>query len=121
MVRPSLAKLTIHELMEDVSLAERLRPEEVPKILAQLGGRAMKLAALQTALAARLAVARPNKIDGGDMDKLLTVREAAEILGVSEDHLYREASRYPFTVKLSERRLRFSLRGIRKFIDQQQR
>ncbi len=53
-----------------------------------------------------------------DGDQLLTVEEAAQKLGVPKDWVYRRAKKLPFTVRLSPRHLRFSLRGIEGFIRQ---
>lgn len=49
-------------------------------------------------------------------DSLLTVQEAAERLGVSPDYLYRHARKFPFTVRLGPRQLRFSSGGIDRYI-----
>lgn len=55
-----------------------------------------------------------------DGDQLLTVEEAAEKLSVPKDWIYRRAGKLPFTVRLGPRHLRFSARGIEKFIRQRQ-
>ncbi len=47
-------------------------------------------------------------------DRLLKVEEAAQKLGISKDQLYRKL--FPFTVRVGPRQLRFSERGIEKFI-----
>jgi predicted DNA-binding transcriptional regulator AlpA len=49
-------------------------------------------------------------------DKLLTAKEAAEMLAVSADWLYRNARKLPFTRKLAPKVLRFSLQGINKHL-----
>jgi excisionase family DNA binding protein len=57
-----------------------------------------------------------------ETDKLLSVEQAAEVLNVSTDWLYRR-QRYktlPFTVVLSARKIRFSLRGMLKWLEDQQ-
>jgi predicted DNA-binding transcriptional regulator AlpA len=48
-------------------------------------------------------------------DKLLSVDESAERLGVSPAYLYRNRDKLPFTVRLGTRLL-FSERGVEKFI-----
>ena len=53
-------------------------------------------------------------------ERLLTVDEAAEILKTSTDWLYRHWKRLPFTVQLSPRQIRFSLRGIYRYIEEKQ-
>src|SRR5262249_21458702 len=69
---------------------------------------ALHLAALQAAVAARLACG--SRRDDGP-DRLLTVRQAAPVLGMSEDWLYRNADRLPFTRRTGRRALRFSERS----------
>ena len=52
----------------------------------------------------------------GNADKLLTLEEAAEILGMSVKWLYRNAQKLPFTRKLGRKTLRFSHNGIQKYL-----
>ena len=49
-------------------------------------------------------------------DQLLDALEASKILSVSEDWIYRHASRLPFTRKLGPKMLRFSCQGIQKWL-----
>jgi predicted DNA-binding transcriptional regulator AlpA len=50
-----------------------------------------------------------------EADRLLSVEEAAEILAMSTDSLYRQARKLPFTRKVGPKMLRFSYRGIVKY------
>ena len=50
-------------------------------------------------------------------DRLLDPPEAAKLLSVSEDWLYHQAKRLPFTRKLGPRLLRFSYQGIMKWME----
>lgn len=75
-----------------------------------------RLASLQSALAARL-LGMPNYPSRQDSkaegeDELLTTADAARLLNVSEDWIYRRASRLPFTRRLSRKALRFSKAGL---------
>jgi predicted DNA-binding transcriptional regulator AlpA len=54
---------------------------------------------------------------GSKTDKLLEPAKAAEMLSVSEDWLYHQAKRLPFTRKLGPRLLRFSEQGILKWME----
>lgn len=73
----------------------------------------LQLAALQAAIAARLA----GVSDAEDRpDRLLTVKETAPILGMSEDWLYRHAAGLPFTRRTGRRTLRFSERAVRRYV-----
>jgi predicted DNA-binding transcriptional regulator AlpA len=49
-------------------------------------------------------------------DRLLDADEAAQLLGVSPDWLYRHAKKLPFTRKLAPKLLRFSYQGILKWL-----
>ncbi len=77
---------------------------------------ALQLAALQSAVAARLA-AGVRRDDGPD--RLLTVKQAAPVLGMSTDWLYRNAERLPFTRRTGRRVLRFSERGLTRYLADQ--
>jgi predicted DNA-binding transcriptional regulator AlpA len=49
-------------------------------------------------------------------DRLLDIPEAARVLAVSSDWLYRHAKKLPFTRKLGPKMLRFSSDGIQKYL-----
>ena len=51
-----------------------------------------------------------------DGDRLLDAKEAAALLAVSPDWLYRRAERLAFTRKLAPRVVRFSYQGIQKYL-----
>jgi predicted DNA-binding transcriptional regulator AlpA len=89
-----------------------LGPTEIPVLLNQV-------AALQSALAARLLSVQDRYPSSAIEDRLLTVEEAAARLGTSEDWLYRHASKLPFTVRLAPRQLRFSVQGIAQYLHRQ--
>jgi excisionase family DNA binding protein len=85
-------------------------PAEIPAAMAQL-------AAWQSQLAARLAAApTPPAAAADGPDKLLTVEQAAERLGMTKDSLYRAAKTLPFAVRLGPGQLRFSAAGIDQYI-----
>ena len=50
-------------------------------------------------------------------DRLLTVEEAASLLGVAPRWLYRHARTLPFARHLSPKALRFSEAGLRRWVD----
>ncbi len=103
------------DLLQNPQRVQTLPPDTIPPLMTQL-------AALQSALAARLLAASTcnGQPEARVEDRLLSVPEAAQKLGVSEDWLYRKASKLPFTVRLGPRQLRFSERGIEKYIRQRQ-
>ena len=51
-----------------------------------------------------------------DEDRLVDAEEAAKILSVSVEWIYRNAKRLPFTRKLGHKMLRFSSVGIQKYL-----
>jgi predicted DNA-binding transcriptional regulator AlpA len=53
----------------------------------------------------------------GQTDKLLNPEEAAKLLSVSEDWLYHQAKKLPFSRKLGPRLLRFSEKGMLKWME----
>lgn len=102
---------TLEEVAHEPGRAMALPPTATTTLLAQC-------LAAQGALVARLLALG---VDGGMSpdaapdDRLLDVAEAAARLGTSRDYLYRHARRLPFTVRVGSR-LRFSSRGIDRFI-----
>lgn len=61
------------------------------------------------------APARPPPPPAPPTDRLVSVREAAKLIGMSEDWLYDNAARLPFAMRQG-RNLRFSIQGIQKYI-----
>ncbi len=104
---------TLDELAAHPERAQELPPEVARDLL-------LRLAPLQEALRLGALHADVNgQPEALAEERLLTVEEAARMLGCSKDHLYRHAAKYPFTVRLDSR-LRFSARGIERFIRQRQ-
>ena len=103
---------TLDELAAHPERAQELPPEVARDLLA-------RLAPLQTVLLAQAI--RPLACQGEPQgeDRLLTVEEAAKKLGLSTDWLYRRAGKLLFTVRLG-RQLRFSERGLDRYIRQRQ-
>ncbi len=56
------------------------------------------------------------QIANQDGERLLTIEEAAQILSVSPDWIYRNAKRLPFTRKLGPKMLRFSHQGLLRWL-----
>jgi excisionase family DNA binding protein len=106
---------TLDELGEDPRRAGALTAEVATALLA-------RCAVAQSALVGRL-LAMPSSAAGtGDTageDRLLDVEQAAQRLGTSQDYLYRHSRKLPFTVRVGTR-LRFSSRGIERFIRMRQ-
>ena len=54
-------------------------------------------------------------------DRLLTVEEAAPILGVTVDWLYRHADNFTFTIRPGPGQVRFSNTGIQDYLRRERR
>lgn len=104
-------------LLQDLrARGEALSAEALPAFIGELE-------ALKTRAWVRLMAGSPAGGNGQPEapaagDRLLTVEEAAQQLGLSRDYLYRHAKTLPFTVRVGPRQLRFSLRGIERYIRQ---
>ena len=85
---------------------------ERPEIYSLLGE--ALLGAIRQALREEMQAAQPNSSSQGD--RLLDAKEAAALLAVSPDWLYRRADRLPFTRKLAPRVVRFSYQAIQKYL-----
>lgn len=57
------------------------------------------------------------KAELNGQDRLLDAEEAAKMLSMSTDWLYRNAKRLPFARKLGPKMLRFSSQGIQKYLN----
>jgi hypothetical protein len=115
--RQPTAAVTLDDLLDDFQRIADMPLDAAPGLLTELAGRQSQLAAVQAALAARLYRADASAERG---DTLLTVEEAAPILSVSPDWLYRKARALPFTVRHGQL-LRFSAHGIQSYIKQRRR
>jgi predicted DNA-binding transcriptional regulator AlpA len=110
---------SLDEIAKDAQRTIALPPEIATVLLGRCA-----VAQARLLVAALTAVPSTDRTPGDDAhahdDRLLDVEEAAIRLGVSKDWIYRKASRLPFTVRLGPRRLRFSTKGIDKFIQHRQ-
>jgi predicted DNA-binding transcriptional regulator AlpA len=103
----------IRAVLDAPERVAEIPPESVPGLL-------IHLAAVQTALSARLLSA-PNgqgkaRATPAEPDRLLTADEAAPVMGVKPRWLYRHARQLPFARRLSRKALRFSEAGLRRYM-----
>jgi predicted DNA-binding transcriptional regulator AlpA len=92
-----------------VEVVDGLAVEALPVALAHL-------LALQARVVARLTAGTGvQAVVERDTD-LLEAKEAAKLLKMSEDWLYKNAKRLPFTRRVGLRSLRFSAEGIRRYL-----
>lgn len=110
-----MTMFSVDQLLEQPHRVAQVPANEVPGLL-------VRLSAVMTALAARTAVSPVETTASKDptpkkQDRNLTVGEAAELLGVKPSWLYRHSAKLPFTRRLSRRALRFSEKGLRRWLE----
>ena len=76
-----------------------------------------QVAAIQAGLAVRIASAgqSPSAPRRQEDDRLISVEDAAERLGVTPRWMYRHAGHLPFSRRLSRKALRFSELGLKRW------
>jgi len=92
------------------AVAQTLPPDSIPGALGQL-------ARLEARLTARMVAAAKGS---PEPDRLLSAPQAADLLDLSPDTLYRKARSFPFTILLPGRQVRFSALGIERYIRSKQ-
>jgi predicted DNA-binding transcriptional regulator AlpA len=102
----------LEDLVEDPRKVSDIPPETIHEMRG-------KLAYLDSLLLERLSLAKRNGDTErpGPGDRLLNVQEAATKLSLSQDYLYRNSDKLPFTVRIGGQ-LRFSEAGIERYIRQ---
>jgi hypothetical protein len=104
---------TLDDLARDPLRASDLAADALAALAARCAAVQSVLAAAQLALVVNGGrTEAPAPIEG---DKLLVIEEAAAKLGVTRDFLYRHKD-LPFRVSVAPGQVRFSLKGIEKFI-----
>ena len=99
---------TLDDLAVDPFLAKDLSSEEAIGMLA-------RLMAVQPALMVQ-AMSREGEEHLKAGDRLLKADEVAERLNCETDWVYRNTDKLPFTRRLSSKQLRFSEKGLDKYI-----
>ena len=107
---------TLADLLQDPTRASEVPHSMIPAFLSQIS-------AVQAALAVQLlrvfSEERAQE-DARKVDHLLTAGEAAARLAVTKYWLYVHASELPFTVRIGRRGVRFSEKGIERYLRQKQ-
>src|SRR5258708_2652434 len=99
---------TLDALAADPSLVRSLDPSSLRALYAQA-------AQLEAALRALLLTAKPQPEK--EVERILTIREAADLLRVSRDRLYRKWRTLPGAFKDPlDGRVKFRLRGLERYI-----
>jgi len=103
--------VTAAQVVADPARVADVDPAGLPALLVQLTMAAAAVAARLSTIEPRSAETLP--APGGD--RLLTAKEAAALLNLSTDFLYKHDSAKPFRVRIGSE-VRFSLAGIQRFI-----
>jgi excisionase family DNA binding protein len=104
-------------LRSDPATVAAIPAEHLPALLAQVAALQAHVAALLSALSLRLlGDAAAGVLGHGRAEPLLSVRQAAERLGMSTDWLYRHAKRLPFTRRVGRRAVKFDAAGIDRWV-----
>lgn len=107
---------TLATLAADPERVANVPPEHLPELVGAAEAlRARLWARLQEAAAPKPPAERTP--GSGEPDRLLKAKEAAEILNVDTRWMYRHADSLPFTKRLADRVVRFSERGLRRWIE----
>lgn len=104
--------MTPREILDQLEEAvDGISSEECPDIIGRLEGVKARLWSKLPPPCRNSHQANPDP-----EDRYLTADEAAQILQVKKKWLYNRASKLPFTKRLSERKLRFSEKGLRQWM-----
>jgi excisionase family DNA binding protein len=99
-------------LVTDPSRVAHLEPDAIPAIVGELEVlKAQLWVRLQAPPVGQPGIAPAAK----EPDRLLTAKEAGELLGVGSRWLYRHADDLPFTRRLTGGTVRFSARGLERW------
>jgi len=109
---PVSITMTAAQVVADPSRVVDIDVAALPSLLAQLTTAA-------AVVAARLSTIEPQRPESpapSGSDRLLTAKEAALLLNLSTDFLYKHEAAKPFRVRFGNE-VRFSLAGIQRFIE----
>lgn len=98
------------EVVADPHRLDELPREELPDLLANLER-------LRAKVWARLSAPPEDASSGGKPDRLLDVGAVAEILDVAPRYVYDHADDWPFTRRISPRKLRFSEQRLYRWLE----
>lgn len=106
-------RLTLAEVVADPDRLEDTPLEELPDLLAELE---RLRAEVWTRLMAPVSAPTGDE-DRPDPDQLLDAEAVADILDVNTRYVYDHAEDWPFTRRISSRKLRFSERGLYRWLN----
>jgi predicted DNA-binding transcriptional regulator AlpA len=100
-------------LVDDPGRAGEVPLELVPVLVIRVAG-------ILAALSTRTGVIDPFASEAAGDEELLDVSETARRLAVSRDWVYRNGKTLPFAVRVGTRHLRFSTRGLERWLRSRQ-
>lgn len=103
-------------LAADPSCVEDLGPDVIPALLGDIEALRVRLLARLMSVSAPAPPAPDPPRSNGGPDHLLTADEVARRLGISRRSLYRRAASLPFTRRIGTNTLRFSSRGLERWV-----
>ena len=104
--------VTAAQVVADPARVVDVDAASLPALLSQLTTAAAVVAARLSAIEPQ----RPESPASSGSDRLLTAKEAAVVLNLSTDFLYKHEAAKPFRVRIGSE-VRFSLVGIQRFIE----
>jgi excisionase family DNA binding protein len=107
---------SIDGLLEQPDRVSEVPAGEVPGLLVRLGALLAALAARHAANASNESKVVQNE-PTRSRDRNLTADEAAKMLGMKKSWIYRHSGELPFTRRLSRRAIRFSEKGVRRWLE----
>ena len=110
-----LPRAQVRKVFADLTaLAETLPAEEIHRLLAGIASILLKVATREDARRQASIESIDDRHEGAD--NLLDVAEAAQRMGVKERWLYTHHKELPFSRKLGPKTLRFSERGLERWL-----
>lgn len=107
----------LDRLVADASRLEDVPKEELPNLLADLERLRAEVWTRIARPSPQNGVRSRDQTDQGTADQLLDVEAVAERLDVTERYVYDHADEWPFTRRISPRKLRFSERGLHRWLE----
>ena len=114
--QPTAVQLELARLAAALSAVNDVPMPQVPSVLSQIAAAQTALVAAQANLLARMLSPGDSRTAADNDDRWLSADEAAQLLKVHRKWLYRRAKSFPFSRRLSRKKLLFSEVGLREWM-----
>jgi predicted DNA-binding transcriptional regulator AlpA len=112
---------SVAALVANPARASEVPVHQIPALVAELALEQATLCALQGVLTTRLLISPAAETASHQSgDRLLTVDEVASLLGVNRRWVQRRAKRLPFARRISDRSIRYSEAGLKRWMANRQ-